>query len=166
MNHKNIIISIFEIVVISFIVLQSFLVLISAMMGYKCFAVSSGSMSPYLKTGDLVITKPVVFDDILVGDVITFSNIKSNDFFTHRVVELDTDKKWIYTKGDANLVKDPTPTSYDYVIGKVVVSFKLLGFIRMALNSVYSSLIVAVLIIFILLDKIYSLRKRVKDEQA
>jgi len=166
MNHKKVIITIFEAVIVSFVVLQSLLILISAMMDYKCFAVSSNSMSPYLKSGDMVIVKPVEFNDIHVGDVLTFSNIKSNDFFTHRVVELNNEKQWIYTKGDANSVKDPTPTSCDYVVGKVVWSLKGLGYIHMALDSVYLILIVAVMIIIILLNKIYFLRKRVKDEQT
>ena len=78
-------------------------------------AITSGSMWPALKTGDLILIRAVAKDDIAVGDIVVWRN--GPGFVTHRVKELNADT--LVTKGDANFEDDP-PVGYDALVGKTV----------------------------------------------
>ncbi len=82
------------------------------------YTVMSGSMSPALRPGDLVIVKGE--EPINLGDMVT---VKSGEFtYTHRVVEkLEGDM--FRLKGDANEDPDPNLVEASQIIGKVVLVF-------------------------------------------
>ena len=82
---------------------------------YPMAAITSGSMWPALKEGDLIFIKHINREDIKIDDVIIYQNPKG--FTIHRVVKLNEDT--LITKGDANTVKD-SPIGYDKVIGKLL----------------------------------------------
>jgi signal peptidase len=78
-------------------------------------SVTSSSMWPTLKKGDLVILKGVSKpEDIRVGDIIAFRH--EAGFAIHRVIQVDGES--ITTQGDANPVPDE-PVTFDKVIGRV-----------------------------------------------
>ena len=78
-------------------------------------AITSGSMWPVLKTGDMILIRAVAKTDIAEGDIVVWKN---NEGFTiHRVVQ--TNATTIVTKGDANFSEDP-PVSYEDVVGEAV----------------------------------------------
>ena len=77
-------------------------------------AVTSQSMYPVLKRGDLVFIKGVdSVTDLRERDIIAFSS--GEGFVIHRIVEIDGDT--ITTKGDANRSPDE-PITFDDVIGR------------------------------------------------
>ncbi len=79
-------------------------------------AVSSQSMWPTLKKGDLIFVKGVdKLEDLEVGDIIAFEHPKG--ITVHRVVEVRGDL--ITTKGDGNQAED-APIHFDQVVGRVV----------------------------------------------
>lgn len=81
---------------------------------YPMASITSGSMWPSLKRGDLILIKGVDSkEEISVGDIVIYKNPKG--FTIHRVVRLNEDT--FVTKGDANNVED-APVSYDEIIGK------------------------------------------------
>ena len=82
---------------------------------YPMAAITSGSMWPVLKTGDLVFIEGAGKGNIVLGDIIVFKNRTNNTLTIHRVVKLTEDK--ITTKGDANFSED-SPVDYADVIGK------------------------------------------------
>ena len=83
---------------------------------YPMAAITSGSMWPALKEGDLVFIKGVRDKaEIAIGDIIVYRNKENRSFTIHRVVALGEDE--ITTQGDANFTKD-APVKYDDVIGK------------------------------------------------
>lgn len=85
-------------------------------------AITSGSMWPILKTGDLIFIEGVRGkDEITVGDIIVYSNRENNTLTIHRVIEKRDDT--VVTKGDANFSND-APASYKDVIGK---TFNVIG---------------------------------------
>lgn len=84
-------------------------------------AITSGSMWPALKTGDLVFIQGVAREQIAIGDIIVFRNESNNTFTIHRVVKLDPDR--LTTKGDANFEND-LPVPYSTVIGRTFNLFK------------------------------------------
>jgi len=82
------------------------------------YTVMSGSMSPALSPGDLVIVKGE--EPIDIGDVVT---VESKEFtYTHRVVERLNDGRF-RLKGDANEDPDPGLIEASQIIGKVVLVF-------------------------------------------
>ncbi|OGY53929.1 MAG: signal peptidase I [Candidatus Buchananbacteria bacterium RIFCSPLOWO2_01_FULL_46_12] len=84
---------------------------------YPLAAITSGSMWPELKKGDLIFIQGVkdAKKEIQVGEVIVYSN-ERNAFTIHRVIELKEDE--LITKGDANNISDQ-PISYTDVIGRL-----------------------------------------------
>ena len=88
--------------------------------GYTAFNVVTGSMSPTLEIGDIIIVK--VGNDIKQDDIITY--YKDDNFITHRVKEINGDD--IIARGDANNSTD-SPITIDMVVGRVVKVFGGLG---------------------------------------
>lgn len=82
---------------------------------YPLAAITSGSMWPVLKTGDLVIMKGASGVDVEVGQIVVFKN--PNGFTIHRLIRKDGNK--FITRGDANNVDDKPIESSD-IVGRVV----------------------------------------------
>lgn len=84
---------------------------------YPMAAITSGSMWPVLKQGDMVFIKGIhSSEQVQVGDIIVFKNRTNGTLTIHRVVKLG-DK--ITTKGDANFSED-APVDYKDVIGETL----------------------------------------------
>ncbi len=83
---------------------------------YPIATITSSSMWPVLKQGDIILIKGVSGkEDIEVGDIVVYTNEKG--FTIHRIVRLN--EKTLVTKGDANNVEDQ-PVAYDKLVGKTV----------------------------------------------
>ena len=81
--------------------------------GYSILSTETGSMSPTIEVGDIIIIK--IGDEIKENDIITY---KQDDvLITHRIEQIDGDT--IITKGDYNNIQDE-PIERSQVIGKVV----------------------------------------------
>ena len=79
-------------------------------------SITSGSMWPALKKGDLVFIKGIDSKaDVAVGDIVVYQN--SRGFTIHRVFQLNEDT--LITKGDANNSVD-SPVKYEELVGKAV----------------------------------------------
>lgn len=92
------------------------------------FIVLSGSMEPKVKTGSVVMIWPDTLYSI--GDIITFSGSSSDQFTTHRIMQVYNDNGTItyQTQGDANHNPDPNPVSKEKVKGKVVAHLPYVGY--------------------------------------
>ncbi|MCH8346291.1 MAG: signal peptidase I, partial [Chloroflexi bacterium] len=78
--------------------------------------ISSGSMWPALKEGDVVLLRGVdSVDDVKVGDIVAFRH--EGGLAIHRIVSIEGEQ--ITTKGDANTREDE-PIAFDDVIGRAV----------------------------------------------
>lgn len=96
--------------------------------GDYSFVVQSGSMSPAIMTGDLVVVERVDPATIVPGDVVTYITLDSAPV-THRVVgveEAPTGDIQFVTKGDANDISDD-PVPANYVLGRVTLVIPYLG---------------------------------------
>lgn len=92
--------------------------------------VQSGSMEPAIKTGGIVVLKPV--DEYRVGDIVTFGpDTKVKVPTTHRIVaDRVASGEFLYTtKGDANEDSDPSEIKKKDIIGKVLFSVPYFGFL-------------------------------------
>jgi len=104
---------------------------------YPMAAITSGSMWPALKKGDLILIKGIDSkEEVKEGDIIVYKNPKG--FTIHRVVKINEDT--LITRGDANNVSD-SPIKYEEIIGKTlsfngkIVRIPLLGNINILLNK-------------------------------
>lgn len=115
--------------------------------GYKNFIVSSGSMLPYLKVGDLIVTKND--QDINKGDIITF--YEENAVVTHRVIDVIEENGQVKykTKGDANTSEDKNYIFNENIEGKLVFRIPFVGKIVMFLQSRIGILVTTVLLLLI-----------------
>lgn len=97
--------------------------------GFRAYQVLSGSMSPALKVGDLVVVKATPPEEIQKGDIITYyPNSSSATTVTHRVIGtfLDGNSVVLETQGDAT--SQPDPKIYGQsVIGVVAFHIPYLG---------------------------------------
>lgn len=92
--------------------------------GYTSSAITSGSMMPKLRPGDVVIAVDQGDTPIAVGTIIVFEDPVRGDLVAHRVVGINADGTYA-TKGDANGVVDITPVPGEYVrgVGRWVVPY-------------------------------------------
>jgi signal peptidase len=96
------------------------LLLVAPMLfGHKPVVVLSRSMEPAMPVGSLVYYKATPFEEIEVGDTVTFRLGENGEFASHRVIEKDEVARAFTVKGDNNESPDPTPVPYDRVVGKV-----------------------------------------------
>ena len=87
---------------------------------YPMAAITSGSMWPALKEGDLVFVKGIKKEELAIDDIIVYRNKVNNTFTIHRVVKLNADT--VVTKGDGNFGED-SPALYGDIMGRALTVF-------------------------------------------
>ena len=83
---------------------------------YPMAAISSNSMWPVLKQGDIIFIKNISPEDIKVDDIIVWQQ-KEKGFVIHRVIKIK--EETIITRGDANTAEDP-PIVFEKIVGKML----------------------------------------------
>lgn len=108
-------------------------------------SVQSGSMSPTIKSGDLVVMRKYKsFKNLENRDIIIYKlpqktakkyeGISGGIRIIHRVVRVNPNKKTVKTKGDASDKKDPWTIYWKndegkpYIIGKKMITIPKLGY--------------------------------------
>ena len=110
--------------------------------------VLTGSMTPEIAVGSVVVVRPVDPGTLQVGDVVTYQKTPGQeDYVTHRIQDIhtDTDQMTLTTKGDANRGADTDPVPVTSVRGKVLFSVPYLGTVRNTIGVGGSGLILLVL---------------------
>lgn len=76
---------------------------------YRTLTVLSGSMTPIMPTGSMIVVTPVPADSVRVGDIITYEAPTDGRVVTHRIVHVRRDDQGlvVMTKGDASAELDP-----------------------------------------------------------
>lgn len=101
--------------------------------------VLSGSMTPAINAGDVIITLEKEASMINEGDIITFnpSENSSKTPITHRVTNITKENNTIFfqTKGDANNVVDDFLVSEHNIIGTVIFTIPYLGYLPNFIQS-------------------------------
>lgn len=87
---------------------------------YPMASITSSSMWPALKEGDLVFVQGVPSERIKHGDIIVYRNGTGGGFTIHRVVRIKGDT--LITKGDANFNED-APIAFKDVVGRTLTIF-------------------------------------------
>src|SRR5690348_1418553 len=107
--------------------------------GATPYTILTDSMQPTYPPGTLVVAKPMPFDEINIGDVVTYQ-LKSgeSEVVTHRVIGRTNDKQGrpaLITQGDANRTPDPKLVIAKQVKGTLWYSAPKLGRVSNALTA-------------------------------
>lgn len=171
---RRIINSIFNLIVI-FVIAASSLYLIStayavkdpayipSVLGFAPLTVISGSMSPGIETGDMVvITKN--HSNIKPGDIITYR--LSDVLVTHRVKDISRTaaKEVFITQGDANSISDYKTVELSQIVGKYLFKIPFGGYIRLCLRGMQGILILLGLVLIVLMLKVLKYTKNKLEE--
>lgn len=154
--------------VLIFILLVGIMALVSLLPfkgNYKILAVMSGSMEPTLPMGGVVVVKPA--DQYNIDEIITFesqNSKQSQKYTTHRIVKMNQggQQDYFYTKGDANETSDTNYIKKDQIIGKVILSVALVGYIIGYAKTLPGVVIIIVLATIIIYEEIKKIRSEVK----
>ena len=133
---------------------------------YKLLIVQSGSMEPAIKTGSVVIVKPV--ENYSINDVITFVDGGRDKTTTHRIVDMEviSGQTQYITKGDANNAEDSNKVSEDKIVGKVLTSIPYAGYIlAMAKKPIGFVLLVVVPCVMIIFEEVGKIWKEIKKKE-
>lgn len=124
-------------IIISFfaflLIFQSTFLKNKSIFGYRSYVIASNSMYPVLEYGDVILVKDISFDDIEIGDIITYQGNNGelkNKIITHEVIDINyvNDVKVLVTKGRANTGIDP----YVYpeqIYGKFFYKYTIISFV-------------------------------------
>ncbi len=104
-----------------------FLALAPRLVGFQGHAVVSGSMEPRVSPGDVVLTRPVLAQDLQPGQVLLFPDPEGADrLVLHRLVSFDA-RGDLVTRGDANQSNDSTHVPASSVIGEAQLRVPYVG---------------------------------------
>ena len=107
----------------------SFNLLISGKFKYSMVSIGSGSMSPKIEKGDVVVYEKIDKKHMpKIGEILVFK--KDHKVVVHRIIEIvdmGNNEYVYYTKGDANDSPDGYPIEYKDMIGKVLFRIKYIG---------------------------------------
>ena len=133
--YRSLTIGVFLLLVL--VMLAGFAVYVSPHLGWRIDDLRSGSMSPLLQVGDLVVTRPVQPQTVMVGDIIIFHSVdKASNLISHRVVGIEGNPVISFrTKGDANDTADPFITPAGNLVGELAFHIPLLGYVVLFLQT-------------------------------
>ena len=121
--------------------------------GFRTFTVMSGSMEPNYPVGAMIYVRPVDYQSLKVGDVISYVANDDKVVVTHRIVDIEVgdDGVWRFrTKGDANTSADSNLVHYKNVLGAPVITIPLIGYIAHKIQQppgIYITLVVGTLLL-------------------
>ncbi|WP_146363533.1 signal peptidase I [Arthrobacter yangruifuii] len=115
------------------------LVVVPMLTGSQTYSVLTSSMAPKYAPGTFLVVKPVPFEELRVGDIITYQ-IESGSaaVITHRITAINAAQSGeleFITKGDNNDVEDELPVRELQVRGKLFYAVPFVGFAANALGN-------------------------------
>lgn len=161
-------------VVVILVVVLALLLAGARLVGLQVYTVLSGSMEPNYHVGSIIYVKEVKPETLKVGDAISFM-ISENTVATHRIIEVLPDENdanviRFRTKGDNNDIPDTNPVHCNNVLGKVVGTIPLLGYLSDYVQNppgTYIALCAAIILVLtVFLPDIIGNAKDLKAEEA
>ena len=160
---KNIL-SVSIIILLIFVIIMFFVSRITgnvpSIFGYSVYRVTTGSMVPELKVGDVILDKKVEdYNTLKVGDVVTFegSGQMEGNLITHKIIKAPYKDNFgelcVQTKGVANDIADnPIPTSK--IVGIMVCKIPYLDALYNLFFSPWGLVIFIGLILLVFADEL------------
>lgn len=117
------------------LVLSLFLLLYC--IGFRAFAVNGWSAEPYHHYGSLAIDYKVPFEELKVGDFVTWSRSGSS-YVTHQIISIDVENQTVVTCQQPAFDPDTNNDGnirYDQIQGKVLFSIPEIGSLLIGIKS-------------------------------
>ena len=154
--------------VIALMAVSIIVFLLPRIFGMELRAVVSPSMEPVHPVGAVVVIRPRPFEQIGVGDDITFVRDAHGTIVTHRVIARNTVDRTLTTQGLTNAAPD-APVGHENVIGVVWFSVPVVGYAFIWLEPTVNKVIVAIVIVAIwlalfLVEKAVAAQKKTQPE--
>jgi signal peptidase len=115
------------------------LIVVPKATGSQTYTVLTNSMAPKYSPGTFMVMKPVPFDELRYGDIVTFQLQSGRpDAETHRIVGFgatQSGETTLITKGDNNGANDADPVRALQVKGKLFYAIPYVGFVANALGN-------------------------------
>jgi signal peptidase len=132
--------------------------------------VLTGSMTPDIPVGSVVIDRPVDPGTLKVGDIATYQKAPGvNEYITHRIVKIDTSTNpaTFTFKGDANRGPDITPVPAGAIRGKVWFHVPYLGTWRDSISGPMGRVVVIAVVVLLLGGySVRQIRESLRDRKA
>ncbi|WP_258070148.1 S26 family signal peptidase [Clavibacter michiganensis] len=113
--------------------------------GGRWFVVQTPSMGTTAPVGTLLLTTPVLLEDVQVGDVVSFHpSTTPDETYTHRVIAVDADG--LTTQGDINGAVDPWKTDQTHLIGEATTILPGLGWLAKGLPLFLAGLVIVMIL--------------------
>jgi signal peptidase len=150
---------------------------VPTVIGAERYTILGSSMEPAIPLGSLVVVQPREFNDVRVGDVVTYQ-LESGEatVATHRVVGeglVGDGERVLVTQGDANDTADLEPVREPQLRGVLVYSIPLLGWMNVLISGELRMWVAPVLSGALLLYAVWMFvsawrdrRSRMAEEQA
>jgi signal peptidase I len=106
--------------------------------GMHTYSVQSGSMTPTIRTGDLVISQTIHPEQAQIGDIVMFKDPGgTGELISHRVraIHLRGDRAYFITRGDANSGFEHWNVPESGTVGQVVYRLPKLGYVIGGVSS-------------------------------
>jgi signal peptidase len=124
------------VVLLLLILMFGFVLYLAPHLGWRIDGVRTGSMSPTITRGTLVVAAPVKPETVALNDIIIFRSTMAENDISHRVIGITRNSPLeFYTKGDANAVPDPERVPARNVVARVVFHAPLIGFAAMFMKT-------------------------------
>ncbi len=95
-------------------------------LGWSSVVITSGSMTPSVAAGDVIVAAPHDGHGLGPGTVVVFRDAGRPGLVTHRIVAVNEEGTY-QTKGDANRIGDSTPLTPQQVVGVGRIMVPLVG---------------------------------------
>ncbi|MBQ6130603.1 signal peptidase I [Candidatus Saccharibacteria bacterium] len=137
------------------VVLVALVLVGTKLAGFRAFTVMSGSMEPEFPVGSMIYIRPIDYQSLNIGDVVSYVANSDKTVVTHRIVDIEIDPSdsnvWRFkTQGDANAAPDATLVHYKNILGTPVVVVPLLGYLAYYIQQppgIYITLVVGTLLL-------------------
>jgi signal peptidase len=103
--------------------------------GDRSLVVRSGSMTPAIRTGDVVAVHPIAPTSARIGDIVTFDNHGKLTSHRARAIERRGTDVLFTTQGDANTGQEHWKVPANGRIGRVMYRVPKLGFVVVRVQS-------------------------------
>lgn len=144
-------------------ILLVLLLLVPKLFGWQEYIVRSGSMEPSIKKGSIVYLDNVEFEEIEKDDIIGYQS--GVNLVVHRVISIDISNQQLQTKGDANSDLDDYSVHASLVVGKMLFSLPVFGYLIYFFKTIPGFIVLVFLILVVVITSYYENVRKEKYEE-
>lgn len=135
MRSVKVIINSIIITLITTVLILFFLLFSNNVAGLSIYVINDDNMQPTYQKGSIVYVKEKSFEDIKVGDTITYIANSNLDIKSNRVIDKDIEQKLFKLQGDKSSIPKEKLVHDNNILGTIEYSIPHVGFIYTFIRS-------------------------------